>query len=95
MNVKRRANDFTGISVLSVVSPQAEMCHMGLNVVGPLTLVFPLSVLAPKNTGLREGGPMNAGVLGPQSILFHIHFYFLLWLPIVPLWVLSVFHWWI
>ena len=89
------ANDFTGISTPSAVSPQAEMCHMGLNVVELLTLVFPLSVLTPKNTDLREGGLANASVLGCQSVLFHVHFYFLLRLPIVPLWVPSVVHRWI
>ena len=93
--MRQRANDFTGISVLSAVSPQAEMYHMGLNVVELLMLVFPLSVLTPKNADLREGGLANVSILGCQSVLFHIRFYFLLWLPIIPLWVPSVFHRWI
>ena len=62
MNVRQCANDFIWISALSTVSPQGEMCHMGLNMVELFTLVFPLSVLTPKNTDLREGGLANASI---------------------------------
>ena len=47
------------------------MYHMGLNMVELLTLVFPLSVLTPKNADLREGGLANVSILTRQSVLFH------------------------
>ena len=48
--------DFTGRSMLSAVSPQAEICPMGSNVAEPLTLVFLMSVLTQKSAELKEGG---------------------------------------
>ena len=61
------------------------MYHMGSNMVELLMLVFPVSVLTPKSADLREGDLTNASTLGCQSVLFHIHFYSLLRLPIIPL----------
>ena len=62
MNMRQHANDFTMRSALSAVSPQAEICPMGSNVVEPLMLVFPMSIPTQKSAELRERGLMNAGI---------------------------------
>ena len=68
---------------------------MGSNMPELLTLVFPMSIFAPKSTELREGGLANASVLTCQTILFRLHFYLLLRLPVVLLQAPLVFHRWI
>ena len=62
MNMRQCANEFTGRSVLSVVSPQAEMCPVGSNMVELLMLVFPMIALTRKSAELKEGGLTDARV---------------------------------
>ena len=95
MNMRQRTSDFTKISVLSMVSPQAEIYPMGSNMAEPLMLVFLMSVLTQKSAELREVGLVNAIILTCQSAPFHPHFYSLLWLPILPLQVQLAFRQWI